>query len=71
MTLTGSGTIEGNGQKWWELPCKPHRVPALHLFHFTFCLLALEYLFIYVRSHVGRGQNSLKGCGNLSLVDVF
>ncbi|KGN45612.2 polygalacturonase At1g48100 [Cucumis sativus] len=27
MTLTGSGTIEGNGQKWWELPCKPHRGP--------------------------------------------
>ena len=29
MTLTGTGTIEGNGQKWWELPCKPHRVPTL------------------------------------------
>ncbi|KAF9621412.1 hypothetical protein IFM89_020934 [Coptis chinensis] len=27
MTLTGSGTIEGNGGKWWELPCKPHRGP--------------------------------------------
>ncbi|XP_010276517.1 PREDICTED: polygalacturonase At1g48100-like [Nelumbo nucifera] len=27
MTLTGCGTIEGNGQKWWELPCKPHRGP--------------------------------------------
>ncbi|XP_022930280.1 polygalacturonase At1g48100-like [Cucurbita moschata] len=27
MTLTGTGTIEGNGQKWWELPCKPHRGP--------------------------------------------
>ncbi|XAR49735.1 Polygalacturonase [Bertholletia excelsa] len=27
MTLTGSGTIEGNGQQWWELPCKPHRGP--------------------------------------------
>ena len=24
MTFTGSGTIEGNGEKWWELPCKPH-----------------------------------------------
>lgn len=29
MTFNGSGTIEGNGQKWWELPCKPHRV--IHL----------------------------------------
>ncbi|XP_057959043.1 polygalacturonase At1g48100 [Malania oleifera] len=27
MTFTGSGTIEGNGQKWWDLPCKPHRGP--------------------------------------------
>ncbi|XAR56954.1 Polygalacturonase [Bertholletia excelsa] len=27
MTLTGAGTIEGNGQQWWELPCKPHRGP--------------------------------------------
>ncbi|KAL5700366.1 hypothetical protein ACHQM5_025818 [Ranunculus cassubicifolius] len=27
MALTGSGTIEGNGGKWWELPCKPHRGP--------------------------------------------
>lgn len=26
MTFTGSGTIEGNGEQWWELPCKPHRV---------------------------------------------
>lgn len=26
MTLTGKGTIEGNGEKWWNLPCKPHRV---------------------------------------------
>ncbi|CAM8890589.1 hypothetical protein QQ045_027017 [Rhodiola kirilowii] len=27
MTFTGKGTIEGNGQQWWELPCKPHRGP--------------------------------------------
>ncbi|KAI3866181.1 hypothetical protein MKW92_017716 [Papaver armeniacum] len=27
MTFTGSGTVEGNGQQWWELPCKPHRGP--------------------------------------------
>lgn len=29
MTLTGQGTIEGNGDKWWDLPCKPHRVMFL------------------------------------------
>ncbi|XP_077219226.1 polygalacturonase At1g48100-like [Tasmannia lanceolata] len=27
MTLTGSGSIDGNGEKWWDLPCKPHRGP--------------------------------------------
>ncbi|KAH7573437.1 hypothetical protein JRO89_XS03G0148400 [Xanthoceras sorbifolium] len=27
MKFTGKGTIEGNGQKWWDLPCKPHRGP--------------------------------------------
>ncbi|CAL4949993.1 unnamed protein product [Urochloa decumbens] len=27
MTLAGSGTIEGNGEEWWDLPCKPHRGP--------------------------------------------
>ncbi|KAH9766388.1 polygalacturonase [Citrus sinensis] len=26
MTFTGKGTIEGNGQPWWDLPCKPHRL---------------------------------------------
>ncbi|KAK4800694.1 hypothetical protein SAY86_021181 [Trapa natans] len=28
MTLTGSGTIDGNGEPWWDLPCKPHRGPS-------------------------------------------
>ncbi|GMN55070.1 hypothetical protein TIFTF001_024189 [Ficus carica] len=27
MSFTGVGTIEGNGDKWWDLPCKPHRGP--------------------------------------------
>ncbi|XP_058076992.1 polygalacturonase At1g48100 [Magnolia sinica] len=27
MTLRGTGVIEGNGEKWWNLPCKPHRGP--------------------------------------------
>ncbi|KAK7303639.1 hypothetical protein RJT34_14550 [Clitoria ternatea] len=27
MTLNGTGTIEGNGEQWWDLPCKPHRGP--------------------------------------------
>ncbi|KAK4775847.1 hypothetical protein SAY87_023808 [Trapa incisa] len=28
MTLTGLGTIDGNGEPWWDLPCKPHRGPS-------------------------------------------
>ncbi|XP_058076826.1 polygalacturonase At1g48100-like [Magnolia sinica] len=25
MRLQGGGVIDGRGQKWWNLPCKPHR----------------------------------------------
>ncbi|CAF2116944.1 unnamed protein product [Brassica oleracea var. botrytis] len=25
MALKGAGVIDGRGQKWWDLPCKPHR----------------------------------------------
>ncbi|XP_020086019.1 polygalacturonase At1g48100-like [Ananas comosus] len=27
VTFQGEGTIEGNGEEWWNLPCKPHRGP--------------------------------------------
>ncbi|KAF7836885.1 polygalacturonase [Senna tora] len=27
MTFNGTGIIEGNGEQWWDLPCKPHRGP--------------------------------------------
>ncbi|KAF0927618.1 hypothetical protein E2562_035012 [Oryza meyeriana var. granulata] len=27
LTVRGAGTIEGNGEDWWNLPCKPHRGP--------------------------------------------
>lgn len=33
LTFTGIGTIEGNGEKWWDLPCKPHKVLSLLRFH--------------------------------------
>jgi hypothetical protein len=29
MSLEGSGSIDGRGQKWWDLPCKPHKVYIL------------------------------------------
>eukprot|EP01018_Ginkgo_biloba_P009760 Gb_07774 [translate_table: standard] len=25
MTLQGKGLVDGNGEKWWNLPCKPHK----------------------------------------------
>ncbi|CAM8973747.1 unnamed protein product [Rhodiola kirilowii] len=25
LTLQGGGVIDGRGQKWWDLPCKPHK----------------------------------------------
>ncbi|KAF4371697.1 polygalacturonase At1g48100-like [Cannabis sativa] len=25
MSFVGGGVIDGRGQKWWDLPCKPHR----------------------------------------------
>ncbi|XP_021901950.1 polygalacturonase At1g48100-like [Carica papaya] len=25
MSLRGGGVIDGRGQKWWDLPCKPHK----------------------------------------------
>ncbi|GAU48154.1 hypothetical protein TSUD_302870 [Trifolium subterraneum] len=28
FTLNGTGIIEGNGEQWWDLPCKPHRSPS-------------------------------------------
>ncbi|BAT86219.1 hypothetical protein LR48_Vigan03g275200 [Vigna angularis] len=27
MSLEGSGLIDGRGEKWWDLPCKPHKGP--------------------------------------------
>ncbi|KAJ1412530.1 Pectin lyase fold/virulence factor [Sesbania bispinosa] len=27
MSLEGGGLIDGRGEKWWDLPCKPHKGP--------------------------------------------
>ncbi|GAA0171884.1 hypothetical protein LIER_25818 [Lithospermum erythrorhizon] len=27
MSLEGGGVIDGRGEQWWNLPCKPHRGP--------------------------------------------
>lgn len=26
MAMQGGGLIDGRGEKWWNLPCKPHKV---------------------------------------------
>lgn len=28
MSMQGGGLIDGKGEKWWNLPCKPHRVKS-------------------------------------------
>lgn len=38
MTLNGTGIIEGNGEKWWNLPCKPHRVILTNINKIIFVL---------------------------------
>jgi hypothetical protein len=43
MTLAGEGTIEGNGEEWWDLPCKPHRVRTTWLGRFSL-VTAFNYL---------------------------
>uniref|UniRef100_A0ACD5TQZ6 Uncharacterized protein n=1 Tax=Avena sativa TaxID=4498 RepID=A0ACD5TQZ6_AVESA len=30
VSLSGSGLIDGKGQKWWDLPCKPHKGGDTH-----------------------------------------
>jgi len=25
ITMCGAGLIDGRGEKWWSLPCKPHK----------------------------------------------
>lgn len=36
-TLRGAGLIDGNGQKWWELPCKVHKGQGGSSGHGTSC----------------------------------
>ncbi|GJT65336.1 polygalacturonase-like protein [Tanacetum coccineum] len=31
MSLQGDGVIDGRGAKWWDLPCKPHKILEIHL----------------------------------------
>lgn len=47
MTFTGKGTIEGNGEKWWDLPCKPHRVILLYSTLRLICSIFAQYNTIW------------------------
>ncbi|CAI0382033.1 unnamed protein product [Linum tenue] len=31
MTVQGDGVVDGRGHKWWDLPCKPHKVKSSNL----------------------------------------
>ncbi|OEL20665.1 Polygalacturonase [Dichanthelium oligosanthes] len=58
MTLRGAGTIEGNGEDWWNLPCKPHRVRRA---------LAFQDL-----SRIGPNGSTLRGpCDSPTLLRFF
>lgn len=30
MAMQGGGLIDGRGEKWWDLPCKPHKVNVIN-----------------------------------------
>jgi galacturan 1,4-alpha-galacturonidase len=32
MSMQGGGVIDGRGEKWWNLPCKPHKVSHFRLY---------------------------------------
>ena len=39
LRVQGNGLIDGRGENWWNLPCKPHRV--IHL-------SSLQYLYLQI-----------------------
>jgi hypothetical protein len=48
MTLAGKGTIEGNGEEWWDLPCKPHQVRTWLALLSLSLSATLQYAMAYV-----------------------
>lgn len=55
MSMQGGGLIDGKGEKWWNLPCKPHKVIFLIPFYkFDFRI----FEFVYnVRTSMQQGIN--------------
>ena len=47
MSLQGSGLIDGRGEKWWNLPCKPHKV--LLIFNMLIIMCFEQYLIPYIQ----------------------
>lgn len=49
MKMQGSGVIDGRGEKWWNLPCKPHKVnifpSKIFLFYFFAQWSFITHLF--------------------------
>ncbi|KAI3778945.1 hypothetical protein L2E82_08335 [Cichorium intybus] len=63
MTLTATGTIEGNGQQLWDLPCNPHRGPGIE---------NTKSVGIY-NSTIGNGDDCISigpGCLNVDIEGV-
>lgn len=55
--MQGSGVIDGRGQKWWDLPCKPHKK---------------VYIFFYPLSlNLNNNNNNTTPSGLLPLITNF
>lgn len=61
MSMEGGGLIDGKGEKWWDLPCKPHKVIFYHL-PFTFNILTCNIPFSdYLMQLQGVNRTTIPG----------
>lgn len=52
MSLQGVGIIDGKGEKWWNLPCKPHKVFSIYEWTLAFSLNSSNFsLYNTVANH--------------------
>ncbi|KAG0496528.1 hypothetical protein HPP92_001219 [Vanilla planifolia] len=73
MSLVGAGLVDGRGQKWWDLPCKPHKGINNTTFHgkcdspVALCFLRSSNLKVYGLKFQNSPQFHLRfdGCNNV------
>lgn len=59
MSLQGGGLIDGRGEKWWNLPCKPHKV--LLIFNMLIIMWLEQYLIPYIQMTQGINGTTVPG----------